>query len=139
MSDLRNFIRHDVDVPLEVTSMSVAGPQHGVNVSHGGLSFEANACLNDGEIIQLRIPTVEPPFEALARVVWCKPEGDRYLVGAAFLDSTDAFQSRMVEQVCAIEGYRRMVAEKEGRTLTPQQAAAEWIEKFAGRFPSAGA
>jgi hypothetical protein len=136
MAESRNFIRHNVDVPLEVTSMSVAGPQHGVNLSHGGLSFEASTCLTDGEIIQLRIPTVEPPFEALARVVWCRPEGEGFLVGAAFLDSTDAFQSRMVEQVCAIEGYRKMIAETEGRTLNAQEAAAEWIEKFAGRFPT---
>jgi hypothetical protein len=43
----------------------------------------------------------------------------------------------MVEQVCAIEQYRGEVLENEGRELTAQEAAAEWIGRYAGRFPDA--
>lgn len=133
----RQFIRHTVDVPLQVKLLPDALPEanQGVNVSHGGLAFTLNECLPLDQIIELRIPTVDPPFEAHARVAWCKPEGNHYLVGVQFLDSTDAFQSRMVQQVCAIEQYRKEVAASEGRTLNSQQAAAEWIKKYAGRFP----
>jgi hypothetical protein len=133
----REFIRHTVDVPLQVKLVpnGAAEANQGVNVSHGGLAFTLNECLPLDQIIQLRIPTVDPPFEAHARVVWCKPEGNRFLVGVQFLDSTDAFQSRMVQQVCAIEQYRKEVAASEGRLLNSQQAAAEWIKKYAGRFP----
>jgi hypothetical protein len=133
----RQFIRHTVNVPLQVKLLPDAAPEpnEGVNVSHGGLAFTVKECLPLDQVIELRIPTVDPPFEAHARVAWCKPEGNNYLVGVQFLDSTDAFQSRMVQQVCAIEQYRQEVAAKEGRKLSSQEAASEWIRKYAGRFP----
>jgi c-di-GMP-binding flagellar brake protein YcgR len=134
----REYVRHTVDVPLEVRE--VAGQpatQQSVNVSFGGLAFVADACLEIGSTIQLRIPTVDPPFEAEARVAWCRPEARRYLVGVQFLSASDAFRSRMVQQVCAIDQYRRQVLRDEGRQLAPQEAAAEWIARFGGRFPDA--
>ena len=136
-NNTREYVRHSVDVPLEVTTVpSLPGAtRKGVNLSYGGLSFLMEECLDHGQIIHLRIPTIDPPFEANARVVWCRPEGDAWLVGVEFLDSTDAFQSRMVQQVCSIENYRKEVLQNEGRRLTTQEAAAEWINKFAGRFP----
>ena len=139
-SPQREFIRHTVDVPLEIKLLPNAAAQRNqsVNVSHGGLAFLVDQCLDIDQVIELRIPTVDPPFDAHARVAWCKPEGDRFLVGVEFLDAGDAFESRMVQQVCAIESYRREVAEQEGRALDSQQAAAEWIQKYAGRFPKDG-
>lgn len=139
IQEARKFVRHTVDVPLEVTTKTSTGPaeeHHSTNVSFGGLSFLADECLDIGQIVHLRIPTVTPPFEADAKVVWCRAEGERWLVGAAFLDATASFQSRMVEQVCAIEQYRQEVLHQEGRALTPQDAATEWIQRFAGRFPN---
>lgn len=135
----RTFIRHTAGVPLEVTCVpgSPASTLQSVNVSTGGLSFVSDEHHALGAIIQVRIPTVDPPFEARARVVWTKPEGDGYCVGVEFLDANDAFRSRMVEQVCAIEQYRDEVRENEGRELTQQEAAAEWIGRYAGRFPDA--
>ncbi|MGQ0815247.1 MAG: PilZ domain-containing protein [Gemmatimonadota bacterium] len=135
--DNRGFPRHTVNVPLEVSAVPEAPPamMQGLNVGYGGLAFLFDQCLDVGQVIQLRIPTVKPPFKANARVAWCRPEGRRYLVGVAFMDSTHAFQSRMVQQVCSIENYRKEVQQREGRTLTTQEAAGEWIQKFAGRFP----
>lgn len=136
----RRFIRHTADVPIEVKAVpgSAAVVQQGTNVSEGGLAFVSDACLDEEGTIELRIPEVDPPFEAHARVVWCRPEDDgRFLVGVQFLDASDAFRARMVEQVCTIEKYRKDVREQEGRELDPQQAAAEWIQKYAGRFPTA--
>lgn len=133
----RQFIRHAVEVPLEVSVVDHAPipMRQGLNISFGGLAFLFEEPIEVGTIIQLKIPTVHPPFEARARVVWCRPEGDKYCVGVAFMDSTDAFQSRMVEQVCAIEVYRQQALD-EGRVLNMQEAAAEWIEKHAGSFPT---
>jgi hypothetical protein len=133
----REFIRHTIDVPLEVETVESGGPrvEHGINVSHGGLAFETDACLQEGATIRLRIPTVNPPFEATARVAWCRPEGRSFLVGVQFTDAGVAFRSRMVQQVCSIENYRKEVLQREGRQLTSQAAAAEWIDRYAGRFP----
>lgn len=131
----RQFLRHTVRVPLEIEAVSDAPLlERATNVSFGGLAFESTACREIGEILRLRIPTVHPPFEAQAKVAWCRPEGSAFLIGVEFLDSSAAFQSRMVQQVCSIENYRREM-EESGRTLTTDEAANEWISKFAGRFP----
>ena len=70
-------------------------------------------------------------------MVWTSPERDRFCIGVNFLDASDAFRARMVEQVCSIERYRQEVEEREGRVLTAPEAAAEWIARYAGRFPEA--
>lgn len=133
----REFLRHTVHVPLEVDHVGVSKPhmERGINVSYGGLAFLSTACPVVGEILRLRIPTVEPAFEARARVAWCRPESEKFLVGVQFLDATAAFRSRMVQQVCSIENYRKDVEQGEGRVLSTQEAAAEWIARYAGRFP----
>ena len=128
-------MRHTVTVPLEVHPLPARQrATTSVNMGEGGLAFLLDACVDTGTVVQVRIPTVQPPFEAAARVVWCRPEQDRFLVGVAFLDAGAAFQVRMVEQVCAIEEYRREIRQREGRELTSQQAAEEWIAKYAPRF-----
>ena len=135
----RAFIRHTAGVPIEVRTLRgrAARRLESVNVSAGGLSFVSDEELQVGSVIQLRISQVEPPFEAAARVVWTGREGDGWCVGVQFLDANDAFRARMVEQVCAIERYRQEVEREEGRKLTAQEAAAEWITRYAGRFPDA--
>ncbi len=133
----RRFIRHTADVPLEVRTVreNTGETLRGVNVSYGGLAFESDDPLARGTTLEVRIDQVQPPFEAHARVVHCEPEGDHYCIGVQFLDAGDAFRARMVEQVCAIERYRQEVHEREGRELSPQEAAGEWIREHASRFP----
>lgn len=134
----RKFIRHTADVPIEVRTVEGGEAMaQGLNVSHGGLAFVSALCPSAEATIEITIPDVDPPFQAHARVAWCRPEGDGFLVGVQFLDASDAFRARMVEQVCTIERYRREVLDQEGRELTAQEAAAEWIGKYAGRFPEA--
>ena len=38
-------------------------------------------------------------------------------------------------QLCHIEHYKQMVLRTQGRSLSGQQAALEWISKFAEQFP----
>jgi len=47
----------------------------------------------------------------------------------------EAFAARMVEQLCHIAHYRLNAAKREGRKLSPEGAADEWISRFAARFP----
>ena len=42
----------------------------------------------------------------------------------------------MIEQICHIEHYRAEVEGKEGRELSSQEAAKEWISSYAGDFPA---
>ena len=51
----------------------------------------------------------------------------------------DAFLARMVEQICHIEDYRQSVCRVEGRRLSAEEAAVEWIAQYAAQFPDIGA
>jgi hypothetical protein len=137
---MRQFIRHPVAIPIEVASDDPAA--HGSrtlrNVSLGGLAFESDVRFEPEAIVKVRIPFVNPAFETRARVVWCSARSGRYELGVQFLDPRDAFIARMVEQVCHIENYRKVVRETEGRRLSAEDAAAEWINKFAAQFPDPG-
>jgi hypothetical protein len=133
----RKFIRHTAGVPIEVRPVDgrSARVQESVNVSAGGLSFVSETDFAPETVLLVRISEVDPPFEAHARVAWTRPEDQGFCIGVQFLDASDAFRARMVEQVCSIERYRCEVEEDEGRTLSAPDAAAEWIRKYAGRFP----
>ena len=79
---------------------------------------------------------MDPGFEALGRVTRVDREAGRCVVAVGFLDRADAYRARMVEQICHIEQYRRDVWQREGRRLTAEEAAREWIERYAAAFPS---
>jgi hypothetical protein len=134
--DNRQFIRHPTEIPVEVRPAEGGGTQtRARNLSLGGLSLHADSALTLGSVVNVRIASVDPIFETRARVVWCRPAAQGFDLGVAFLDAQDAFRARMVEQVCHIESYRRALIANEGRTLTPEAAAREWIARFAGSFP----
>ena len=84
----------------------------------------------------MRITLVSPAFEAVGKVVWCRGSDGHFIVGVEFLDEVDLFRARMVEQICHIEHYKKTLRESEGRHLTSQEAALEWISKYADGFPS---
>lgn len=57
-----------------------------LNISGGGLCFEAADHLQKGVLVALDIHSDDfsAPLLALAKVVWCKPHGTMYRVGAEF-------------------------------------------------------
>ncbi|MBB5016987.1 hypothetical protein HNQ59_000249 [Chitinivorax tropicus] len=137
---MRQFIRHPSSIPIEVHHSEATQQQaaNAVNVSLGGLSFVSATAANQGDLIRVRIPGTRPPFETSAQVVWCRGDPPGFELGVTFLDEEDAFRVRMVEQVCQIEQYLQYVKQHEGRELSPEQAAREWIDKFAADFPNGG-
>ena len=136
-TEQRRFIRHPTDIPIEVELADVVSSrsEYLKDISEGGLCFKSAFPLEKGTLINIRIPLVHPVFEATGCVAWCRHAYDHYDVGVEFTESRAVFRVRMVEQVCHIEHYKREVLEREGRTLTSDQAAMEWIDKFAKDFP----
>src|SRR5690606_25742895 len=125
----RRFIRHTADVPIEIRTVPgrPTRSQPALNVSEGGLSFISEDEIGLGSTIDIRIEHVSPAFEARAKVVWTREEGDAWCIGVQFLDANDAYRARMVEQICTIDRYMKQVQEEEGRALTRDEAAREWI------------
>jgi hypothetical protein len=135
---MRSYIRHPSDIPIEYQAdeQNTGISQDQLHdISPGGLSFSSARALDPGTLISIRISCVQPGFEARAQVVWCRRDGDGFVIGVAFIERGDLFRARMVEQICHIEHYRAEVLASEGRRLDGEQAAREWIQKFAVGFP----
>jgi hypothetical protein len=133
----RRYIRHPSRVPIRFVLQGVAAarPERLCNVGRGGLCFDSTLPLDPGSALRLTIPLLGEHYEADGIVAWCRAVGLRYEVGVRFLTCLDRFSVRMVEQLCYIEDYRQQVARDEGRELSSDEAAAEWIERFAEQFP----
>jgi hypothetical protein len=135
---MRRFIRHPINVPIEV-STGEARPEdtmHTSSIGVGGLAFHSNQNIQPGTIVHIKIPYVHPEFETDAKVIWCRERTHGIELAVEFLTADDAFKARMVEQICYIENYKDMAKNNENRTLTMQEAAAEWVSKYAADFPN---
>jgi hypothetical protein len=140
-STIRKFIRHPVDVPIQVTADWVDDEndetldQTITNVSLGGLAFVSAKTLPVLERVQVCFPFLERNNTLVGNVVWCERSGSAYEIGIEFEKSRDVFRLRMIEQICHIEHYRKEILLQEGRKLSTQEAAGEWITKYASDFP----
>lgn len=134
---MREYIRHPTDIPIEfqLDNRSAKQTECMANISQGGLSFHSRAALAVGAMLQIRITLHQPLYQARARVAWCRPSDTGFDIGVELLDQDEIFRTRMVEQLCYIENYKQMVLRTQGRQLSGQDAALEWINKFAAKFP----
>lgn len=134
----RRFIRHPARVPIRF-ELDEEGLRDGHdflrNVSDGGVCFASNRRLPIGFPIRLHIPLLGKEFDLAGNVAWCRGAGRHFEVGVAFDHWQNRFAARMVEQLCRIQEYRDQVERAEGRTLTSEQAAMEWVARYAESFP----
>jgi len=137
MKEQRRFIRHPTEIPIELLHKtgSVRKNKRLKNISLGGLAFSSNQNWQPGTILGIRIPLIDPEFETTGKVVWCQQENTRFDVGVEITDIHDAFRVRMVEQICQIEKYRNQL-KQQGRILSSEEAAIEWLNCYAAEFPS---
>lgn len=135
---MRRFVRHPTDIPIEVRAQAVQPGSDEecfmTTVSQGGLSCEVAQQLEVGAVVDVDILSVSPPYHGHGEIMWCRVSGSHFEVGVRFTDKEEAFKSRMVQQVCQIEQYKNMVYQRDGRLLDGDEAAAEWIEKYAAEF-----
>ncbi len=134
---MRRYIRHPFKAPIEYCLADGAVTQDELmNFSAGGLCFHTELPLQTGSRIQLCIPIQKPPFKAEGIVAWCHSRAQGFSIGVRFPADVSRFALRMVEQICHIEQYRREQQEKQGTQISTEQAAAEWIDRYAEKFPS---
>jgi len=132
---MRNYIRHPTSIPIEVSAAGHGDAKVQVkNLSTGGLSFKTHVPVKVGSVVDLLIPCIKPDYHGAGVIVWRRGhEPPGYEVGVRFANDDEFFRVRMVEQVCQIEEYRQQLAAV-GRNLTSEQAALEWISRFAADF-----
>jgi hypothetical protein len=138
---IRKYIRHPSDVPIQVASdwteldFDESSEQTLTNVSLGGLCFISPDPLEVLHRVRICFPILNQESFLIGNVAWCEKSDEGYEIGLEFESSKDVFRLRMIEQICHIEHYRKQVAELEGRNLSTQEAAREWISKYASDFP----
>lgn len=131
----RTFIRHPVDMPIDVEPLNGGHYREGLrNLSLGGVAFSAREPWTRETRVRITISCCDPPATVVGQVVWCEPAGDHYEVGVSFLNPADAYRMRLIEQACHIQQYRLDQVVQKGRYLTLDEAAQEWIQKYAPYF-----
>ncbi len=134
---MRQYIRHPVDIPIEYELGE--GQEQKVslqNLSVGGLCFRTKKAIRKHMAITIRILLTRLVEPIEGAVVWCRKQDGHFEVGVRFRDDRTAFRVRMVEQVCRIEQYRKNALEQEARVLAAEEAAQEWVERYAKDFPA---
>ena len=134
---VRKYIRHPADVPIEVIPEQDidSSEKQLLDISYGGLCFDSQTRLEKDFRVQIRLKVANAVFEVRGQVVWCRRKADHFEVGITFGAEDEANRVRMLEQIFQIEKYRHQVLKTEGRQLSSQEAAFEWIKKYAASFP----
>jgi len=132
---MRNYIRHPTSIPIQVSASGQTSSQVRIsNLSAGGLCFITDIPVKVGSVVDLMIPCVTPDYQGEGIIVWRRNQAPKkFEVGVRFANDDEYFRVRMVEQVCQIEEYRQQLAEV-GRKLSAEEAAMEWIKRFAAGF-----
>ena len=133
---LRIFKRSKSDLPIDVSINHEADPEKEFlnDISLGGLSYKSKVPIQENKIIEITMPLTYPVFQVIGRVRWCKKEGDCYVVGIKFVIPVNELTIEAVEEVCDIDEYRNEVYRKEGRILSSEDAAVEWLNAYIKEF-----
>ncbi|MES0371728.1 MAG: PilZ domain-containing protein [Mariprofundaceae bacterium] len=132
-----NLIHHPEQVPVEIQALgySEAYPGPVTGGCQGELAVHCVSRFRVGAVVELHVPELDAGTRLHGHVIWFHKAGHGYLVGISFYGEDEAFRMRMIEQLCHIEAYRKDVEIEQGRMLTREEAAAEWIARFSEDFP----
>lgn len=138
VSNGHEYIRHPEKLPIychqAANDATHQGP-HSVMGARGGLRFRSEESYAPGTAVDVDIPVNDQDIHIQGHVIWSQRRRNAYEIAIYFDSEDDAFLARMAEQVCQIEEYRRRIHANEGRSLSVEMAAEEWIDKYARLFP----
>lgn len=134
----RKFLRHPTEIPIRIhcEETSRRTVRNLSNISAGGLACRSDEAMPIGCEVMIEIPVSTPPFQTRGAVCWCRALTKGFELGIRFTSQEEVFALRMVEQLCQIERYRKHVKEHQGREIDSAEAAIEWINIYAERFPT---
>ncbi|MDF1694016.1 MAG: PilZ domain-containing protein [Zhongshania sp.] len=133
---MREFVRHPSEIHMDVKVLSEPGSRRGHlhDVSMAGLSCLVSREIKAGSKVEFYVPSITEESSGRGTVMWCRPKREKFQLGIQFYPGKDTFRARIVEQLCQIEHYRREVEELEGRIIDSDEAAEEWIARYAADF-----
>lgn len=136
--EIRRYVRQVTGIPMVVTldhskNLSADGDTIS-NISLGGLALVAEDPIDINESIKVRCPILNNDAQLSGKVIWCEKSQNGYEIGLEFDDPAQIERMRIIDQIIDIEKYRNQVARQEGRHLSSEQAAREWISQYTGDF-----
>jgi hypothetical protein len=104
------------------------------NLSAGGFCFVVDTELHLGQRIEIEVPENNPVITLKARVIWCRPQRDKFSVGSEFVEMSTARRARFAEMHRAIRAYQEMNSTAGAVAMNAHQAAVEWFSQHANKF-----
>ena len=135
MTEPQVYIQHPKSVALEI--LSAPDQQSNSQVLPLGLICHQNEAQPVGSQVVLKHPALPADQPIEATVVWCRRQNTGYQIALGFLSEEELYRVRMLEQLCHIQLYQKEM-KQEGRKLSAEGAAVEWISKYAAHFPTDG-
>lgn len=128
-----SLIYHPKQVPIDIKRVREMKEARCECV--GELAVHCSTGIPVGTQVLLSLPTSESDASLCGCVVWLSGAGSDYLIGVTFFGEEEAYKMRMVEQLCHIQAYQHTVSRQEGRLLSDEDAAREWIGRYSKDFP----
>lgn len=130
------FVAHPNDIPLHIEEVNHSYSQESLTVDgFCGISYLCERSYQSGQSVQLKLTEIDPDFCVIGRIYQCVEEDNSFRIFIEFPKREDCYCVRMIEQLSHIEHYRRQ-AKLQGRRLSFNEAATEWIQQFASTFPT---
>ena len=138
----RRYIRHPVNFPLSYKTVSGApdaadaNKATTVNISLGGLMFTARHPVKKRATVLIKMPFHDKMFNIRGKVTRCDKchDSNLYNIGVSFFRITDAFKTKLIEQLYLISEFRNLWSIQLGKEVTLEVASKEWIKRYSKRF-----
>lgn len=135
MDNLQHSIRHPEEFPIEINPLTKPASL-AIENTDLQLVCHYTTAFATGSVINIRIPSIQPSLSVTGKIHQCIDKHAGYELGITFSSPDELMRIRMLEQICYIRRYRQHIFNIEGRTLSEQDAALEWIHKYAALFPT---
>lgn len=139
--DKRRFIRHSVTMAVQCRKEGHMESciREMRDISFGGMSFVSSDAYAPGDVVEMEFPVATVRNRVTGEIIWSSALMVNPVIlfanGLRFLNMKMLFIARLIEQMCCIEKYRDAQISRQHRTLSRDEAAAEWIRLCAARFP----
>jgi len=132
-----NLIHHPDNILIHCQRLDQAYNKQPVHLFHSPhLHFNSLTAFKHNTRLRLTLHIQNDNHDFQAVVTHSQAHLTGFHIQVGFESYDEAFRLRMIEQVCHIETYREELYRQQGRRLCYENAAQEWIERYANAFPT---